>query len=446
MSGGRILVKRKVVAARIGPYAVAAGWVLLAAAAQFAAANWVGRLASFTVFFPAIVAGALNGAGPGAVGLGLSLALGWSYWTWTAGSAPPGSREALDLFLIALSGAIIVLVIETYRRTQSPFSHIGLLFKAVQDISLEGVVVYRASLDRNGQVRDFEYRYANPAACAIMMNPSSDDIVGAKLLARLPLAREHAQLFPRYVRVFTSGETSETEYELGGRWFHSTAAKLGDGIVVTVQDVSVRRRGEDAQKLLLQELSHRVKNLLASVIAMANSTERGVTSTAEFRDKLSARLQALARAHGLLMAGDWTDAAVGDVVRSTLEPHLATDAPRFRIDGPKIRVSSDAALALNMALHELATNAIKYGALSGQRGRIEIRWGLDSDRPGFVLLTWRESDGPPVSTPSSRGFGTRLLERAFAATDGEVQLHFLADGLFCEMRFAGAILNHQGLA
>jgi len=420
--------------------------VLLAAAAQCAVANWVGGLASFAVFFPAIVAGALNGAGPGALGLGLSLALGWSYLTWTAGSAPPGSREAPDLFLIALSGAIIVLIIGTYRLRQSPFSHIGLLFKAVQDISLEGVVVYRALLDRGGLVRDFEYRYANPAACAIMMNPSPGEIVGAKLLERLPLAREHPQLFPRYVRVFTTGETSEVEYELGGRWFRSTAAKLGDGIVVTVQDVSVRRRGEDAQKLLLQELSHRVKNLLASVIAMANSTERGVTSTAEFRDKLSARLQALARAHGLLMAGDWTDAAVGDVVRSTLEPHLETDAPRFRIDGPKISVSSDAALALNMALHELATNAIKYGALSGQRGRIEIRWELDSDRPGFVLLTWRESDGPPVSTPSSRGFGTRLLERAFAATDGEVQLHFLADGLFCEMRFAGAILNHQGLA
>ena len=177
------------------------------------------------------------------------------------------------------------------------------LFKAVQDISLEGVVVYRALLDRGGQVHDFEYRYANPAACAIMMSPSSDEIVGAKLLERLPLAREHAQLFPRYVRVFTTGETSEAEYELGGRWFHSTAAKLGDGIVVTVQDVSVRRRGEDAQKLLLQELSHRVKNLLASVIAMANSTERGVTSTAEFRDKLSARLQALSRTHGLLMCG-----------------------------------------------------------------------------------------------------------------------------------------------
>jgi two-component sensor histidine kinase len=419
--------------------------VLLAAATQFAVANWVGGLASFTVFFPAIVAGALLGAGPGALGLGLSLALGWSYWTWTAGSAPPGSREALDFMLVALSGAIIVPIIEKYRG-KSPLSHIDPLFKAVQDISLEGVVVYRAVLDRGGQVRDFEYRYANPAACAIMMSPSSDEIVGVKLLERLPLAREHPQLFPRYVGVFTTGKTSEIEYELGGRWFHSTAARLGDGIVVTVQDVSVRRRSEDVQRLLMQELSHRVKNLLATIIAMANSTERGVTSTAEYRDKLSARVQALARAHGLLMAGDWTDAAVQDVVQSTLEPHLQMDAGRFLIDGPVVRVSSDTALALNMALHELATNAIKYGALSHQRGHIEIRWELDPDRPGFVLLTWRESDGPPVSAPAARGFGTRLLERAFAATDGEVQLRFLAEGVCCEMRFASAIVARQAVA
>jgi two-component sensor histidine kinase len=243
--------------------------------------------------------------------------------------------------------------------------------------------------------------------------------------------------FPRYVRVFTTGETSEAEYELGGRWYRSTAAKLGDGLVVTVQDVSTRRRAEDAQRLRLEELNHRVKNLLASVIAMADVSERGATSTAEFRNKLSARLLALSRAHSLLMAGAWTDAAVEDVVKNTLEPYLTADAGRFHIEGPRIGVSPDVALALNMALHELATNAIKYGALSNQRGQIEIRWGLDPDRPHFALLIWTESDGPPVSKPNGGGFGTRLLQRAFAATDGQVKLHFFAGGLFCEMRFAG---------
>jgi two-component sensor histidine kinase/PAS domain-containing protein len=442
-------VKRAALASSIGPYAIAAAAVLLAATGQFALAAWGGRLGSFAVFYPAIVAGALLGVGPGALGLALNLAIAWCFLTWAAAPAGPWISNGLEFCLFGLSGAIVVLIISiisAYRRRRPALNDASQLFKTVQDISLEGVVVYRAALDRNGEVRDFEYRYANSVACAIMMGPGPDDIVGAKLLERLPLAREHAQLFPRYARVFKTGETSEVEYELGGRWFHSTAAKLDDGIVVTVQDVSERRRGEDMQRLLSQEMSHRVKNLFASVIAMANSTVRGVTSTAEFRDKLSARLQALSRAHDLLMAGAWTDAAVGDVVRSTLEPHLQTDAGRFRIDGPKVRVSSDAALALNMALHELATNAIKYGALSDQRGQIDIRWELDADRPGFVRLTWTESGGPPASTPTHRGFGTRLLERAFAATDGEVQLNFLAEGLSCEMRFAGASVPQQTVA
>ena len=137
---------------------------------------------------------------------------------------------------------------------------------------------------------------------------------------------------------------------------------------------------------------------------------------------------------------------MGTLCEALSNPIWRWTQARFLIDGPVVRVSSDAALALNMALHELATNAIKYGALSDQRGHIEIRWELDSDRPGFVLLTWRESDGPPVSTPTGRGFGTRLLERAFAATDGEVQLRFLAEGVYCEMRFASAIIPQQAVA
>jgi PAS domain-containing protein len=154
-----------------------------------------------------------------------------------------------------------------------------LLFKAVHDISTEGLVVYRAVLDRTGQVGDFEYRHASPAACSIMKG-GPESVVGARLLERLPEASEHPQLFPRYARVFSSGETSEAEYELGGRWFHSRVAKLDDGIVVTVRDVSAQRRADDVQKLLLQELNHRVKNLLASVIAMVVFTERGGASAA----------------------------------------------------------------------------------------------------------------------------------------------------------------------
>jgi two-component sensor histidine kinase len=312
-----------------------------------------------------------------------------------------------------------------------------LLFKAVHDISTEGLVVYRAVLNRTRQVVDFEYRYANPTACSIMRG-EPESVVGARLLERLPEAREHPQLFPRYARVFSSGETSEAEYELGGRWFHSRVAKLDDAIVVTVRDVSARRRADEVQKLLLQELNHRVKNLLASVIAMVVFTERGAASAAEFRDKLSARLHALARAHSLLSASAWTEALVGDVVRSTLEPHLGQDSTRFRIDGCAYKISSDTALALNMALHELATNAAKYGALLDSRGRISIKWTPHPDRSGFIRLIWTESGGPRVSPPAAPGFGTRLLDRAFVSGGGQARLEYLDEGVACEMVFPSA--------
>ena len=281
-------------------------------------------------------------------------------------------------------------------------------------------MVYRAALDRAGRVVDFEYRYANPAACAIMRGRPTD-IAGRMLLERLPEARDHPQLFPRYVRVFETGRTSEAEYELGGHWFHSTVAKLADGIVVTVQDVSERKRSEEAQKLLLAELNHRVRNLLASVIAMVSQAERGASSPADLRDKLSSRLHALSRAHHLLSAGAWSEAGVAEVVRSTLEPHLIADPLRFHIEGGAFKVTSDTALALNMALHELATNAVKYGALSGSRGKIAIRWFPDPDRRGFARMIWTESGGPPVSEPDRSGFGSRLLGRAFAASGGDVE-------------------------
>jgi hypothetical protein len=253
--------------------------------------------------------------------LALGLSIFWNSRIWS-GVAKPRS-DLLEVALFALSAALVIAIVEAIRRSRLSGDH---LFKAVQDISIEGVVVYGAVTDRSGQAVDFEYRYVNPAAYSIIRG-RPDEVVGARLLERLPEARENAQLFPRYARVFKTGQTSEAEYELGGRWFHSTVAKLDDGLVVTVQDVSTRRRSDDVQKLLMQELNHRVKNLLASVIAMVAFTERGASSVGEFRDKLSARLHALSRARSLLSASAWTDAAIRDVVKKH-----ARAAPRPRFD------------------------------------------------------------------------------------------------------------------
>ena len=390
---------------------------------------------SLAVFVAAVAGSALNGLGPGALSLALSLIAGWLTWSPLA----PEAERVPALFALGFSSALTVAIVAALQRWRRRGLDADALFKTVQDISTEGVVVYRAISGPDGEAVDFEYRYANPASCAIMRS-SPCEVIGSRLLDRLPEARDKSELFARYARVYATGERSEAEYEIGGRWLHSTVAKLADGLVVTVRDITDHRRADDNQKLLWQELNHRVKNLLATVIAVVSYTERGAASAGELRERLTARLHALSRAHALLSKSAWTDASIGDVVRSTLAPHIGLDTERFHICGDKLQVSSDTALALNMALHELATNAAKYGALTEPDGKVSIVWEANSERRGFARLTWIERGGPVVSPPANKGFGTRLLGRAFAADGGEVKLEFASAGVRCEMSIPTTVL------
>jgi two-component sensor histidine kinase/PAS domain-containing protein len=421
---------------RVVSYAAAATFVAAATGVRFLLIRPLGEIDGVEPFYRAVLASAFLGPGPGALAAIGSILIVWYFFippTWSFGVQDANAFWTLALFVIC--SILIVILAEAYRRMRTAHARADQLFKTVQDISTEGVVVYRAVRDGAGKVADLEYRYANPAALAIMTRDA--EIIGRRFLERLPIAREHPALFPRYCKVLQTGEASEAEYELGDRWFQSNVAKLEDGLVVTVRDISARRRGEERQKLLLQELNHRVKNVLASVIAMATLTERGTRSTGEFKDKLLGRLHAIARAHGLLSASAWANAAVDDVVRSTLEPYLQADLARFAIEGPRVSISSDVALALNMGLHELSTNAVKYGALSTSQGQIAIAWRFDDADTNFVILQWIETGGPPIEGPGEAGFGSRLLERAFAAEGGRVALTFPRDGARCEIRFKG---------
>jgi two-component sensor histidine kinase len=419
------------------PYVLAAGCVALASATQFLFQSLIAGYTNFGVFYPAVLMSALFGLGPGVFAAIVSALAQWLYFV-PARSAfqTAGTNSILRLVIFSVGSTLIIVMAEAFRRAQASRMAANQLLKTAHDISTEGVVVYRAVRDRAGEIVDFEYRYANPTAIAIMAHSDPGRVIGGRLLERLPLAREHEHLFPRYVRVVETGETSQAEYEIGGRWFHSIVAKLDDGVVVTVRDITARRRSDEVQRLLAQELNHRVKNMLASVIAMTSFTGRGATSVEEFKDRLLGRFHALARAHGLLVSNAWTDALVGEVVRSTLDPHLQSDPQRFSIDGPKVMISPNTALALNMAIHELGTNAVKYGALSGRQGKVEIRWQVDRNEATRTELSWVETGGPAVEPPASQGFGMRLLERAFATTEeGEAELHFLPTGLRCVMRF-----------
>lgn len=427
--------------ARALPYVIAALCVAAATAVQFLFQSLIAGYTNFGVFYPAVLISALFGMGPGIFAAIASVMTQWFYFALPHWSFHvPGTNSVLRLAIFSVGSALIITVAEAYRRAQSSRLAANQLLKTAHDIATEAVVVYRAVRDEKGDIVDFEYRYANPAAIAIMANMTPDQVFGARLLERLPLAREHEQLFPRYVGVVATGQTSQAEYELGGHWFHSRVAKLDDGVVVTAQDITAKRRSDEAQKLLAQELNHRVKNMLVAVISMTSLTGRGATSVDEFKEKLLGRFHALARAHGLLVDNAWTDAEIGEVVRSTLDPHLTPDQQRVFVEGPKVTISPNTALALNMALHELATNAVKYGALAGRTGRVAVRWQVDRNDASFIRLTWIETGVARVEPPTSEGFGMRLLEKAFATTEGgETKLDFLPSGVACEMRFCGQL-------
>lgn len=204
-------------------------------------------------------------------------------------------------------------------------------------------------------------------------------------------------------------------------------------VAVLFQDVTEHRAAERRQNFLTNELNHRVKNNLAIVQAVAAQTFQGAACKARLTT-FEARLMALATVHDVLTGEKWNGAEVGEITRSALAIWASGADPRIRIRGEPLRLRSTAALALAMALHELATNASKYGALSRPHGRIDIRWEVTSGPHRFFRMSWQERGGPSVRRPSRRGFGSWLIETGLARDlGGKVELAFEAKGVRCNV-------------
>lgn len=259
------------------------------------------------------------------------------------------------------------------------------------------------------------------------------------------------------VRSLSHRDETTFEYRVAAadgrhRWLRSSCAvveRRGDGgparvVGVTLdvtqpklaeaklkREVGERRRAEERQQLLIHELNHRVKNMLATVQSVARQSlgrAGGAGPLADFEN----RLMALAWTHDILTRERWAGASLTTVLSRTMTPH---GAGRVSLKGPDLRISPKMALALAMGVHELATNAVKYGALSVDTGRVEIEWRLDeakTGQPPRLVLEWRERGGPKVTPPKTRGFGARLLEKGLAhELGGEVEIRFPASGVRC---------------
>lgn len=190
-------------------------------------------------------------------------------------------------------------------------------------------------------------------------------------------------------------------------------------------DAKEREAADKLQKLILEELHHRIKNTLATVSAIASQSLRNATSIEHGQQAIESRLIALGRAHDLLMQARWTSAGLTDVVRGATEPYDSKDSDRFLIEGPEIDIGSGAVIAMAMTFNELCTNATKFGALSVPSGRVEIAWMIDAGR---LRLRWTEIGGPEVHAPTRKSFGTRMIETLGTQLKGEVLMAYETSG------------------
>jgi PAS domain S-box-containing protein len=288
--------------------------------------------------------------------------------------------------------------------------------------------------------QDRELRYTSTSSP--MFGHKVEDIVGVADQDILPLESRDPVISVKE-QILETGQSDDAEVSIRDgahvHWYDLHIEPLRDvtgdiiGLTGAAVDITGRKEGEAQLRLLMRELTHRSKNLLAVIQAMANQTARSAVSVDAFVEQFSARLQALATSHDLLVQESWYGASLYDLVRSQMGHHLDARESQVSMDGPAVLLRPEAAQNLGLALHELATNAAKYGALSVPKGRISITWRKVETKTGTgIEIMWVEIGGPRVEKPQRRGFGTDVIKRNLSrALDADVDLSFPAAGVRC---------------
>ncbi|HZX87293.1 MAG TPA: HWE histidine kinase domain-containing protein, partial [Reyranella sp.] len=242
-------------------------------------------------------------------------------------------------------------------------------------------------------------------------------------------------------RALATGEPQEGEVQHGtgdaARHYRLHIEPVRDasgqvtGLLGVSSEITALKQSERRNALLAREIAHRAKNLLTVVQAIASETGRSAASISDFNERFVARIRALARLQDVAIGGTGGDVPLRELVRAQLEAFIDPAGGRVRTEGPDVRLTAQAASSLAIAVHELATNAAKYGALSNADGRVAIRW--EDEQHGATRrfrLVWQESGGPPVTEPQRRGFGRKVLGRLTAgALEGEAALEYRRDGV-----------------
>jgi two-component sensor histidine kinase len=272
-------------------------------------------------------------------------------------------------------------------------------------------------------------------ACEQAFGVARADVIGRVVWDVFPAMRDPA--FAAWLRSAEAGPAAlqaDSILEPGGRAVFRAVPKTGGGIAIAFSDITQRLRAEEHRQILVNELNHRVKNTLSVVQSIAAQSFKPGVGLASAREAFEGRLATLAAAHTLLTAQNWGDALISDVLEEAVL--VGAERCRFTLSGPPVALPPQTAVLLALAVHELCTNAARHGALSVAGGRVRVRWAVATDDEGCprLRLLWRESGGPPVRPPTTRGFGARLLQQGLARElGGSVTLDFEVEGLTCNI-------------
>ena len=310
-------------------------------------------------------------------------------------------------------------------------------YRTLFDSIDEGFCIVEVIFDAQGAPCDYRFIEVNPA---FERQTGMRDALGKRMRELVPEHEQH--WFEIYGRVALTGEPLRFEKRAAGlhRWFDVYAFALDAAgtrnVAILFNDITHRKLSEVRQQLLMGELDHRAKNMLATIQAVVSLSARSYDNVGEYTKAIQSRLRSLAAAHDLVADEHWNGANLRTLIEKELAPYVDDRPLVAEIDGEDVILRPPAAMALTLSIHELATNAAKYGALSTESGIVQLNWQVKAD--GSLELRWKERGGPAVEPPKRRGFGSLLIESSLQGElGGRARLRFEPDGLKCTICVPG---------